>query len=224
MERTKVLLVDLGSVLFFRDWEILGQRLLEYYTGPRGMLTNNEPITALGFIKPLRLARRYIEEFDMGHITPFKFYILVTNLLKINRQDLSYPIFRKIYGYASLTCNEPMMEWLEHHNDLERIIASNTNDICWSAMQNKFGQRLDKIFTDKVLSYVIKARKPQIPFWLECSRIAGQRLETMVLVDDLEENVNSFRDVDGKAVQYNRLDHRNCEEKIMQALYLPHER
>lgn len=224
MERLKVLLVDLGSVVICRDWPKLGQLLLDYYTGSRGILTQTEPLTPIHFIKTLRLAHRYIDEFDLGHITPHEFYLIVLDLLKINRHDLSYPAFRKIYGEETISLNEPMVEFLEHHGDLKRIIASNINDISWTGLQKKFGKRLNGIFKDVVLSYVIRQRKPDILFWLECSRMANQRLETMVLVDDLQENTDSFKAIGGKAVQYSMLDHRNGEHKLLEALYLPHER
>src|SRR3989344_7503532 len=146
MERKKVLLVDLGSVVILRNWEILGQRLFEYYNGPRGFLTKTEPMTAEKFIRPLRQSYRYIEEFDLGHITPHKFYLTVIDLLKINRHDLSYPAFRKIYGEDTIELNEPMVEFLEHHGDIKRIIASNINDISWIGLQKKFGKRLNGIF------------------------------------------------------------------------------
>lgn len=224
MERDKVLLVDLGSVVIKHDWGKLGGLLLGYYNGPRGFLTNTEPLTAAKFIEPLRRSHRYIDEFDLGHITPFGFYCLVTDLLRIDRRDLSYPTFRKIYGEDVMSLHEPMVEFLEQHGNVKKIIASNINDISWAGLQKKFGKRLNSLFTDAVLSYVIHERKPNIPFWLECSRIANQRLETMVLVDDREINTASFEAVGGKAVQYDLHDHRNGEQKLLQALYLPHER
>lgn len=220
----KVLLVDLGSVVIKHDWEILGRLLMNYYTGSRGMLSDNEPLTPLKFIKRLRVAHLHIDEFDLGHTTPFEFYGIVTHLLDIDCRDLSYPVFRKIYGEEVMSLNEPMVEWLEQHQDIKKIIASNINDISWTGLQKKFGQRLNSIFADKVLSYVIHQRKPNIQFWLECARIANQRLETLVLVDDLPANTDSFKSVGGKAVQYSMFDHRNCEQKLLEALYLPHER
>ncbi len=224
MERDKVLLVDLGSVVIKHDWEKLGSLLIDYYNGLKIGLLVGEPLTPLKFIEPLRRSHRYIDEFDLGHITAFDFYCLATDLLRIDRRDLSYTTFRKIYGEEVMSLNEPMVVLLEHHSNIKKIIASNINDISWVGLQKKFGERLNELFVDKVLSYVIHQRKPNIPFWLECGRIANQRLETMVLVDDLEVNTNSFESVGGKAVQYNMLDHRNGEHKLMKALYLPHER
>ena len=100
MSDEKILLVDLGSVVIKFDWELLGKTLLEYYRGGRGILIplKNGPLTAEQFIKPLRRSRRYIDEFDLGHIAPFEFYCLATDLLKLERRDISYKLFRRIYG------------------------------------------------------------------------------------------------------------------------------
>ena len=223
MAEEKILLVDLGSVVIKFDWGLLGKTLLEFYRGGRGLLIplKDGPLTPEQFIKPLRRSHRYIDEFDLGHITPFEFYCLATDLLKLERRDISYKLFRQIYGEESISLNEPMVELLKRQTNVRKIIASNINDISWIGLQKKYGQQLMNLFDDEVLSYVIRHRKPEADFFLECARRSGERLETLYFVDDREVNVSAFRDLGGKAVQYDLNDHRNGEEKLMSMLY-PH--
>ena len=223
MSDEKILLVDLGSVVIKFDWELLGKTLLEYYRGGRGILIplKNGPLTAEQFIKPLRRSRRYIDEFDLGHIAPFEFYCLATDLLKLERRDISYKLFRRIYGEEVISLNEPMVELLKRQTNVRKIIASNINDISWIGLNKKYGQRLGNIFEDEVLSYIIHHCKPETDFFLECARRSGERIETLFFVDDREVNVSAFLALGGKAVQYDPNDHRNGEEKIMSMLF-PH--
>ncbi len=211
----KVLLVDLGSVVIQPRLDIMARTLLDYYRGPR------DNLTPLNFIKPLRVSYRYIEEFDLGHITPFEFYCLVTDLLQLERRDISYPLFRRIYGEERANLNEPMVKFLEtdQMKNVRKIIASNINDISWSGIQKLHSERFSHIFEDAVLSHIVRRRKPEVEFWIECANLANQRIDMLHLVDDLNINTESLRRQGGKVVQYDLNDHDTGERKIKAMLF-----
>lgn len=207
MSEPKVLLVDLGSVVIKSHWEIAGRNLLDYYRGSRGQMTGTE------FIQPLRNARHYINEFDRGHITPFEFYCWATDLLGLERRDISYPTFRNIYGSNRVSLNEPMIKLLKNL-EVRKVIASNINEISWSGLCYSYGTVLRELFEDQVLSYTIQSVKPEFEFWQECGNRVNQRLDMLHLIDDLFVNCDSFRKLGGKYVLYDINDHARAETKI----------
>lgn len=208
----RALLVDLGHVLIMHSWEKLGEILLRY-------AKNSNGLAPLEFVKPLRQSHRLIDEHDLGHITPFEFYTIVMKLLRIEPGALPYRQFREIYAGDILSLNEPMVKLLRDIPLQPKIIASNISEVGWCGLRKKYGELFDELFCDAVLSFAIRSRKPEMEFFLECSRRLGQPPENLYFIDDRGVNIMAARRLGIRAFEYNHQKHERAEKKIWRLLY-----
>jgi putative hydrolase of the HAD superfamily len=181
----KAIIFDLGKVLVQFDFK-RGYRALEKLC----------PHTAAEI--PARLAPTgLVERFETGLISPRDF---VGEFCRILEFDLTYSRFCEIWGciFLETLVPESMLEGLASRYRL--LLLSNTNALHFDVIRRKYPML--RHFHDLVLSYEIKAMKPDPAIFHAAITRAGCRPEECFYTDDIAEYVAGARAQGIDAVQF----------------------
>ena len=181
----KAIIFDLGKVLVHFDFK-RGYRQLEQFC----------PHAAAEI--PKRLAGTgLVEEFESGLIEP---RIFVEKLTKILDLDVDFDRFCGIWSciFAETLVPESLLETLATHYRL--VLLSNTNAIHFEMIRKNYPML--RHFHEMVLSYEVKAMKPQPEIYRAAIDKAGCRPEECFYTDDIAEYVEGARRIGIDAVQF----------------------
>jgi FMN phosphatase YigB (HAD superfamily) len=187
----KAVIFDLGKVLVHFDFR-RGYRQLEGLCPyPAAEIPRR--------IAPTDLVRR----FETGLIEPRRFVSELSTALELR---VDYERFCEIWGsiFTESLVPESMLEGLALRYRL--LLLSNTNAIHFEIIRKNYPTLL-RHFHDLVLSYEVKAMKPQPEIYLAAIQRAGCRPEECFYTDDIPEYVEAARQMGIDAVQF-----RSAEE------------
>jgi putative hydrolase of the HAD superfamily len=126
----------------------------------------------------------FIELFDEGALTPHQFYERAVALLDAR---LSYDEFVAAY-IDVFSRNQPAIDlFIKLKARYKLILLSNTDPLRFGFVRERFPDIL--FFDDYVLSYEVKALKPDPKIYKEALARAGAPPASCVFVDDMEENI-----------------------------------
>ena len=185
----KAVIFDLGKVLVDFDFR-RGYRALE------GIC----PYAAADI--PKRLARTgLVERFETGLVEPDSFYAELSRTLEL---DLAYDRFCDIWSsiFTAALLPETMLEGLARRYRL--LLLSNTNAIHFEMIRKAYP--LLRHFHERVLSYEVKAMKPDPRIFSEAVRRAGCGAAECFYTDDIAPNVEGARKLGIDAVQFESAD------------------
>ncbi len=182
----KAIIFDLGRVLVHFDFQ-RGYRALE------GLC----PYAAAeipGRIFPAELVRR----FETGLIGPRDFYAEFSKLLDLT---IDYSRFCEIWNciFTEALLPESLLESLAARYRL--VLLSNTNPIHFESIRAAFPHLL-RHFHRMVLSYEVKAMKPQPEIYRAAIEAADCRAEECFFTDDILQYVEAARELGIDAVQF----------------------
>ena len=182
----KAVIFDLGRVLINFDFK-RGYQALE------GLC----PYRAADI--PARLSGDLVPRFETGMIEPRDFVAQMSARLDLN---IEYDRFCQIWSsiFTETLVPESMLEGLAQRYRL--IMLSNTNAIHFEAIREIYGTGLLRHFHDLVLSYEVKAMKPQPEIFQAAITRAGCRPEECFYTDDIAVFVTAARDLGIDAVQF----------------------
>jgi glucose-1-phosphatase len=181
----KTVIFDLGKVLVNFDFR-RGYRALE------GIC----PYAAAEI--PKRLAGTgLVERFETGLVEPAEFFAELSRILDL---DLSYDRFCAIWSsiFMEALLPEAMLEGLAQRYRL--LLLSNTNVIHFEMIRKAYP--LLRHFHELVLSYEVKAMKPDPRIYQEAVRRAGCGAAECFYTDDIAAYVEGARKLGIDAVQF----------------------
>jgi putative hydrolase of the HAD superfamily len=185
----KAIIFDLGKVLVQFDFRH-GYRLLE------GLC----PYPAAEI--PRRIAPTdLVRQFETGLIEPRKF---VAELSKVLDLHVEYEQFCEIWSsiFTEPLIPEGMLEGLAARYRL--LLLSNTNAIHFGMIRSHYPML--RHFHDLVLSYEVKAMKPQPEIYHAAIQRAGCRPEECFYTDDIAEYAEAGRKLGIDAVQFHSVE------------------
>jgi putative hydrolase of the HAD superfamily len=181
----RAILFDLGKVLVHFDFKP-GYRALE-------ALCPHCAADIPRLIAPTGL----VERFETGQVGSREFVSELTTLLSLNADyDRFCEIFSGIFDHTLVP--ESMLEGLARRYRL--VLVSNTNPIHFESIRKNYPML--RHFHDIVLSYQVKALKPQPEIFRAAVERAGCRPEECFYTDDIAEFVAGARRIGIDAVQF----------------------
>lgn len=182
----KTIIFDLGKVLVYFDFE-RGYRALE------GVC----PYPAAEI--PKRLGETdLVARFETGLVEPRKFVEEFSRLLDLH---LDYDRFCEIWSciFTHSLIPESMLEGLAARYRL--LLLSNTNALHFAMLQETYGNLL-RHFHSLVLSYEVRALKPQPEIFRAAMEQSGCLPSECFYTDDIAAYVGAARDMGIDAVQF----------------------
>jgi HAD superfamily hydrolase (TIGR01509 family) len=177
---------DLGQVVLWFDNNIFYRKMTAYCSKSidemRAVVHNNFEL---------------IELFDEGTLTPREFYERAVALLGAR---IGYDEFVAAY-IDVFSRNQPVIDlYKELKGRYKLILLSNTDPLRFGFVRERFPDIL--FFDDYVLSYEVRAIKPDPRIYKEAVKRAGASPASCVFVDDLEENITGATALGLKAILY----------------------
>jgi putative hydrolase of the HAD superfamily len=182
----KAILFDLGKVLIHFDFR-RGYRALE------GLC----PYAADEI--PRRLAATgLVQQFETGLVEPREF---VDQMCRILDLRVDYDQFSIIWSsiFTDILIPESLLEGLSKRYRL--VLLSNTNALHFEMIRGTYGHLL-RHFDDLVLSYEVRAMKPQPEIFQAAIQSAGCRPEECFYTDDIAAYVAAARGMGIDGVQF----------------------
>lgn len=169
----KSIISDLGNVLIFFDNNIFFDKIAEY-----SPLSEDEVIREV--LAHLELSR----SFDMGKVTPEKFYLQATQIFKATVDKTAFfSIYNDIFSL-----NMPIVGLLKSlQSRYKLVLCSNTDVERFGFVKKKFPEVM--LFDKYVVSYEVGFMKPHPRIYEAALEEAGTRPEESVFIDDREENI-----------------------------------
>lgn len=182
----RAVIFDLGKVLIDFDFK-RGYRALE------GLC----PYPASEIPKRLG-STDLVERFETGLVEPHDFVAQFSRILGL---DFDYERFCGIWSsiFAETLIPESMLAGLASRYRL--VLLSNTNAIHFDMLRQTYAHML-RHFHSLVLSYEVKAMKPQRAIFERAVEAAGCRPEECFYTDDIEAYVEAARGMGIDAVQF----------------------
>lgn len=121
--------------------------------------------------------------FDMGKVTPEKFYTLAAQIFKAKiDKNTFFSIYNNIFSL-----NMPNVDLLKSfQSEYKLVMCSNTDVERFGFVKKRFSEVL--FFNKYVVSYEVGFMKPHPRIFEVALEEAGTRPEESVFIDDLEEN------------------------------------
>ena len=177
---------DLGKVVLWFDNSVFYRKMTAYCSKSidemRAIVHNNFEL---------------IELFDEGALTPHQFYERAVALLGAR---VSYDEFVSAFVNV-FSRNQPVIDLYKTLKGRYRLILlSNTDPLRFGFVREHFPDIL--FFDDYVLSYEVKALKPDPRIYREAMKRAAVPPASCVFIDDLEENISGAAALGLKAILY----------------------
>ena len=181
----KAILLDLGKVLVHFDFGRGYEQLEAVCPYPAKEIRKRIAATGL------------VPRFETGLIEPEDF---VNQLCTILELQIGYDEFSRIWSsiFAHTLIPETMLEGLAARYRL--LLLSNTNALHFAMLREKYP--LLRHFHDLVLSYEVKAMKPDPAIFRAAVERAGCRPEECFYTDDIAEFVEAAKKTGIDAVQF----------------------
>jgi len=168
MKNNKVILFDLGRVLFDFDHMIAARRMQKFCT------FSDQELYNLFFDSALT------DLYERGRISSHEFYQRVKDQI---RADISYELFASLWSEI-FTPKQDMFELLQLlRNDFELYLVSNVNELHFSHLKKHFPQYF-KFFRHMFLSYELGMRKPDREIYEHIIKHIQKPPSSIVYVDD----------------------------------------
>jgi HAD superfamily hydrolase (TIGR01509 family) len=177
---------DLGKVVLWFDNNIFYRKMTAYCSKSidemRSVVHNNFEL---------------IELFDEGTLTPREFYERAVALLGAR---IGYDEFAAAYVDV-FSRNQPVIDLYRGlKGRMKLILLSNTDPLRFGFVRERFPDIL--FFDDYVLSYEVRAIKPDPRIYREAVKRSGALPASCIFVDDLEENITGATALGLKAILY----------------------
>jgi len=166
---------DLGKVVVWFDNKVFYRKMMPYCS--KSVDEIREIVhRSIGFI----------ELFDQGALTPHEFYKRAIGLLGAR---IGYEEFVPAYVDV-FSRNQPVIDLFKRLKARYKLILlSNTDPLRFGFVRQRFPDIL--FFDDYVLSYEVRALKPDPKIYQEALKKAGAPPASCVFIDDMEENVRA---------------------------------
>ena len=191
----QAVIFDLGNVLIPFDFSRFYGSLEGLSGHPIAEICKR--IAALGVVEP----------FETGLIEPSEFVRQLSGALGV---DIGYADFCRIWNSVFLP--EPLFPesvLTEIRARYRLLLLSNTNAIHFEMLQGRYP--ILRHFHDRVLSYEVRAMKPQPEIFREAIARAGCRPEACFFTDDIAAYASAAREQGIDAVQFHSFEQARQE-------------
>lgn len=177
MSDKKVVVFDLGKVIFDYSIEKMAEGFLAYSREEKPDFTSIYPATFL---------------YEKGQISSEGYYNEVVRLLSL--ENLSFEKFSEIWNEI-FTANNDIIEIIKEISK-KNIVAllSNTNELHFEYLYNLNKEFFDTCFKKLHVSYLMNARKPEKNIYKQVIEFHKVSPENMFFTDDVPENVNAAKE------------------------------
>jgi len=177
---------DLGKVVLWFDNKVFYQKMMPYCS---------KSVDEIREI--VHRSLEFVKLFDQGALTPRQFYERAIGLLGAR---IGYDEFVPAYVDV-FTRNQPVLDLYRRLKGRYRLILlSNTDPLRFGFVREHFPDIL--FFDDFVLSYEVRALKPDPKIYQEALKKAGAPPASCVFIDDMEENVRAAAALGMMTVHY----------------------
>jgi FMN phosphatase YigB (HAD superfamily) len=137
------------------------------------------------------------EAFELGELTPEAFH---RRLAAAGVVDLPYPAFRDAWVdiFTPIDASFRLLETV--HDQRPCWLLSNTDALHFEYIERRWGVR--RFLAGAILSYEVRARKPQREIFQAATERAGVRPDRAGFIDDMAEHVHGARLLGIDAVQF----------------------
>jgi putative hydrolase of the HAD superfamily len=149
-------------------------------------------------------------DYERGRISTSEFISCLNN-----RLDLNPPLNKEQLKSLLNLCFSPYKEMLDIldyvHNSAYTMLLSNTNPLDIEVIEKNYAllSRAD----GHLLSYEVGYRKPEPEIFLKIHEIHGYPMESVLFIDDKEENIASARSLGIHAIHF-----KNDPDKVVEFL------
>lgn len=172
MAGKKVIIFDLGKVIFDYSIEKMAKGFLAYSIEEKPDFTSIYPATYL---------------YEKGQISSREYYGEVVKLLRL--KNLSFEKFSKIWNEI-FTANEDVIEIIKEISKKNTIaLLSNTNELHFEYLYNLNKDFFDKCFKKLHVSYLMNARKPEPEIYKQVIDFHKVPAENLFFTDDVADNI-----------------------------------
>jgi len=182
----KAILFDLGKVLVHFDFQKAYRQLEPLCGYPAAEIPRRLSATGL------------VERLETGQIEPRAFVAAVCDVLQAR---VDYDEFRRIFSciFGDCLIPEALLETLAQRYRL--VLLSNTNALHWDLLREDYAHLL-RHFDRLILSYEVRAMKPDPAIFRAAVEAAGCRPEECFYTDDIPAFIAAARAFGIDAVQF----------------------
>jgi putative hydrolase of the HAD superfamily len=199
----KTIAFDLGKVLFDFDYDLAFRKMKKYLNA-----TGEEILKEL-------LYNNFAADFEKGLVSDYDFYLKFKNKFapQLNFDKfielwcaIFYPKHEVIGLLERLSCIYPV------------YLISNINEAHFRNLKHKYPQ-VFSLFNGLLLSFEIKAMKPEIKIYEELKKISHCDYQDIVYIDDRQDLISVARELGINCIEFSDLAHlceslRSCEVMI----------
>ena len=189
----KVIVFDLGKVIFDYDLNIISKALSEY--SPEKSLFENMEQFVLTHIN-------LFAKYEKGLISSQDFYKSMVDLLKL--ENLSFEKFSDIWNNIFTPIQDVMDLIISLSHRYELALLSNTNELHFDFLYKKYPDIFLK-FKKLHLSYLMNKRKPDAEIYEEVLKYHNIEPQNMFFTDDNKENVYAAMAMGIKAFSFKNI-------------------
>ena len=189
----KVIVFDLGKVIFDYDVNIISKKLSEYSTEKKLFENMDEFIFS---------NKDLFMKYEKGQISSVDFYNKLVDLASL--KNLSFEKFTDIWNDIFT----PIDDVVELINSLskkyELAILSNTNDLHFDYLYKKYSNFFTN-FKKLHLSYLMNSRKPDTDIYSQVIKYHNLKPENMFFTDDNQRNIDVAKEIGIKAYKFENI-------------------
>ena len=189
----KIIVFDLGKVIFDYDLSIISKSLSEY--SPKKDLF--EDMDAFIYTN-----KEMFYNYEKGTISSTDFYKSFTNLLKI--ENLSYDKFCDIWNNIFTPIQDVMDLVISLSHRYEVALLSNTNELHFDYLYKKYSDFF-MCFKKLHLSYIMNLRKPDTEIYEQVLKYHNVEPQNMFFTDDNKDNVYAAMAMGIKAFSFKNI-------------------
>ncbi|MBD3414318.1 MAG: HAD-IA family hydrolase [Candidatus Aminicenantes bacterium] len=182
----RTVISDMGNVILPFDVTAFLERISEYSS------MNKEDVMKIPVLHD-----GLINSFCKGLISPQEYY---HNMKKIFKADIDFKKFKRIYCDI-FSLNSSVLHTLSKlKGEKKLILLSNTDTLHFNFIKKRYPEIF--IFDDYVLSYQTGSVKPEHHIFEQALKLAGDKPESAVFIDDMEENIQAAEELGLKTVHF----------------------
>lgn len=177
MADKKVIIFDLGKVIFDYDIDKMARGFLKYSKEEKPDFTSIYPATFL---------------YEKGQISSKEYYNEVVKLLKL--ENFSFEEFTKIWDEI-FTVNKDVVEVIKKISKKNTVaLLSNTNELHFDYLYNLNKDFFDTCFEKLHLSYKMDTRKPEKEIYKKVIDFHNVNPENLFFTDDVPNNISAAKE------------------------------
>jgi putative hydrolase of the HAD superfamily len=192
----KVIVFDLGKVIFDYDLNLISKSLSKFSNKNPSLFNNMEQF--------LYSNKDLFSKYEKGLISSIDFYRKMVDILFL--EDLSFENFSNIWNNIFIP-KQDVIDLIKSLSDKYTIsLLSNTNELHFDWLYKNYKTFFDKNFKKLFLSYEMKERKPEENIYTSLIKFYNINSKNIFFTDDNQENIEVAKKLGIQAFVYQNID------------------